>query len=243
MAGSPEIFVADAGALADRFVRDLTTEGERAMKDRGRFSMAVPGGSVATTFLPPLARARFDWQRTDIFWADERIVPRSDPESNYGAAASLLLRPAAIPATRIHPMPVESADASKAAASYATELVRVTGNPPRLDFVLLGVGPDGHVASLFPHHPALDDERLVVVIDDAPKEPKRRMTLTMPVLRAADRIVVAAFGRSKMQALRDALLHRNSSLPVAMIVREHARVLLLLDRDAASGIDRSELSS
>jgi 6-phosphogluconolactonase len=232
---SPEIFVADARALTQRFVSDFTTEGQRALGNRPAFSVALPGGSVATTFFPSLARARFDWSRTEIFWADERIVPFSDPESNYGAALSLL-RPAGIPAERIHPMPVEDVDVRAAAAAYSTELRRVTGDPPRLDYVLLGVGPDGHIASLFPHDRTVDDRVPVAIVDNAPKAPKRRMTLTMPVLRGADRIVVAAFGESKTQALSVALSQPNSAMPLALVMRETARVLLLLDPEAASGI-------
>jgi len=236
MGESPEIFVADARALTQRFVSDFTTEGQRALSNRPVFSVALPGGSVATTFFPSLARARFDWSRTEIFWADERIVPFSDPESNYGVALSLLLRPAGIPTERIHRMPVEAVDVDEAAAAYSTELLRVIGNPPRLDFVLLGVGPDGHVASLFPHDHALDEQGPVAIVDGAPKAPKRRMTLTMPVLRGADRIVIAAYGESKSQALSVALSQPQSAMPLAMVMREKARVLLLLDPDAASGI-------
>src|SRR5262245_40714206 len=169
MGEGPEIFVADAGALTQRFVSDFTTEGQRALGDRRAFSIALPGGSVATTFFPSLARASFDWSRAGIFWADERIVPFSDPESNYGAASSLLLRPAGIAPERIHPMPVEDVDVRAAAGAYSTELRRVSGDPPRLDFVLLGVGSDGHVASLFPKNRALDDQSPVAIVDDAPK--------------------------------------------------------------------------
>jgi 6-phosphogluconolactonase len=236
MGESPEIFVADAHVLAERFVTDFTTEGQRALASHRVFSIALPGGSVATTFFPTLARARFEWSRTEIFWADERIVPLSDPESNYGVALSLLLRPVGIPVERIHRMPVEDSDVDKAAAAYSTELLRVTGNPPRLDFVLLGVGPDGHVASLFPQDRALYEQRPVAIVEGAPKEPRRRMTLTMPVLRGADRIVVAAFGESKRQALGAALSQPDSAMPLAMVMREKARVLLLLDPEAASGI-------
>jgi 6-phosphogluconolactonase len=236
MGEGPEIFVADAPALAQRFVSDFTTEGRRALGNRPAFSVALPGGSVATTFFPSLARATFDWSRTEIFWADERIVPFLDPESNYGASLPLLLRPAGIAAERIHRMPVEDVDVGAAAAAYSTELRRVTGDPPRLDFVLLGVGPDGHVASLFPHDRALDDPGPVAIVDSAPKAPKRRMTLTMPVLRGADRIVIAAFGVSKREALSEALSQPNSAMPLAMVMHERARVLLLLDPEAASGI-------
>src|SRR5262245_43186488 len=224
MGESPEIFVADAPALTQRFVSDFTTEGRRALGNRPAFSIALPGGSVATTFFPSLARANFDWSRTEIFWADERIVPFSDPESNYGASLPLLLRPAGIAAERIHRMPVEDVDVGAAAAAYSTELRRVTGDPPRLDFVLLGVGR---------HDRALDDQRPVAIVDGAPKAPKRRMTLTMPVLRGADRIVIAAFGASKREALSDALSQRNSTMPLAIVMREKARVLLLLDPEAA----------
>jgi 6-phosphogluconolactonase len=238
--GVPEVVVDDAPALAEMLAADFLTEGNRAVARHGFFSVALPGGSVATNFFPRLAHVSFDWSRTDFFWADERAVPPRDAESNYGQACSLWLEPAKVPAERIHRMPADDPDTVQAAAIYAAELQRIAGTSPRLDFVLLGVGPDGHVASLFPRHPVLEDARnLVAVVENAPKPPRRRMTLTMGVLAAGERVVVVALGRTKAAAIREALTRPESELPVARALRRAARAFILLDPEAASLIEEN----
>jgi 6-phosphogluconolactonase len=137
-------------------------------------------------------------------------------------------------------MPAEAPDLERAAAAYADEMARVLGTPPRLDLVLLGVGPDGHVCSLFPRHPLLREERLwVAAVEDAPKPPRRRLTLTLPALKAAELVVVAALGRAKARAVRAALDDPGSSLPLALVTRQARRVLYLLDAEAADGRESS----
>ena len=155
----PEIIVDTTAKLAEVLSARLERDGLRALAARGRFALALPGGSVARTFFPRLARASFDWSRADFFWGDERAVPVSDPESNYGLARSLWLDPASVPADRVHRIEAESADPVAAAAAYAHDLTRLLGQPPRLDLVLLGVGADGHICSLFPGHSLLREER------------------------------------------------------------------------------------
>lgn len=146
--------------------------------------MALPGGSGATTFFPRLARARVDGSCTDFFWVDERAVPPSDPESNYGVAERLWLTPGRVAAERVHRMPADTSALASAADSYAEELSSLLGKPPRLDVALLGMGPDGHVGSLFPRHPLLREERRwVAAILDSPKPPKHRLTLTLRTAR------------------------------------------------------------
>jgi 6-phosphogluconolactonase len=123
----------------------------------------------------------------------------------------------------------EDLDLAHSAKTYAAELQRIAGDPPALDFALLGVGPDGHVASLFPGHPALNEEReLVVPVEDAPKTPTRRLTLTMPVLAATARIIVAATGEAKAEVVRRAL-EPGSPLPLGVLISRapNVRVLLL----------------
>jgi 6-phosphogluconolactonase len=238
--GVPEVVVDAAASLAERLASDFLAEGNRAVARHNFFSVALPGGSIATNFFPRLARVPFDWSRTELFWADERAVPPRDPESNYGQACSLWLAPAKVPAERIHRMPANDPDIAQAAATYAAELQRIAGTSPRLDLVLLGVGPDGHVASLFPGHPVLEDARnLVAVVHNAPKPPGRRMTLTMRVLAAGERVVVVALGTTKAAAIREVLARPESELPVARVVRRAARALILLDPDAASLIDEN----
>lgn len=223
-----ETLIADRPALGHRLASDFEAEGKRALAARGTFTVALPGGSVASAFFPRLALLSFDWTLTEFFWTDERAVPPSDPESNYAAARSLWFEPAGVPDARIHRMPAEKADLVSAAQEYAEELKAFAGDPPCLDFVLLGVGSDGHVASLFPGRPMFGND-LVAAVVDAPKPPPRRMTLTLPVLTGARRVVAAALGRSKGRAIHDALEHHQSMLPVALVLRRSPRPLLLLD--------------
>jgi 6-phosphogluconolactonase len=231
---APQILIGDKAALEEALSADFETHGRRAIELRGSFSVALSGGSLATEFFPALARLSFDWSRTEFFWADERAVPPSDPESNYGVAYSLWLGPAKVSPANIHRMRGEELDLQRAASDYAGELVDVAGNPPRLDFVMLGVGPDGHVASLFPGHPVARDERhFVAVVDNAPKPPPRRLTLTMPALAGAERVVVAALGKAKAEAIQHAI-ERDEPTPLAILAERSRNTRLLLDEGAAS---------
>ena len=230
-----ETLVDKAVFLGDALAARFAEEGRRALSARGAFTVALPGGSVATTFFPRLARLELDWSRTDFFWGDERAVPPDHPDSNYALAWSLWLEPARVPLSRVHRMPADGPDLQAAAAAYERELVARAGRPPRLDLVLLGVGPDGHVCSLFPGHPLLAERRRgVAVVEDSPKPPPRRLTLTLPVLAAAELVVVAALGSSKAEVVREALEDKESELPLALVARQARRALFLLDPEAAA---------
>jgi 6-phosphogluconolactonase len=236
---APEIIVDKRSDLPATLARRFEDEGRRALAARGLFSVALPGGSVAAAFFPRLSRAAVDWSRTHFFWGDERAVPPSDPESNFGVARSLWLEPAGIEASQIHRMEADAADPEAAARAYADTMVRILGAPPRLDLVLLGVGPDGHVCSLFPGHPLLlEESRSVAVVDDSPKPPPRRLTLTLPVLAAAELVVVAALGRGKAEVVREAIEEPASPLPVARVARRARRCVFLVDAEAASRLAR-----
>ena len=237
---SPELVVDSPAALSQALAACFEAEARRAQAARGFFSVALPGGSVGTTFFPRLAEAAVDWSRTEFFWGDERAVPPSDPESNFGLARSLWLEPAGVPAPRIHRMEAEAAEPEAAAEAYADAMVRLLGAPPRLDLALLGVGPDGHVCSIFPGHPLLREEgRYVAFVGDSPKPPPRRLTLTLPVLAAAELIVVAALGPEKAEVVREALKRPESTLPVALVTRRARRAIFFLDGDAASRLSRA----
>jgi len=236
---SPEIIVDKPSALAETLARLFEGEGRRALAARGFFSVALSGGSVATTFFPRLSRTAVDWSRTHFFWVDERAVPPSDPESNFGAARSLWLDPAGIRESRIHRMEADAADPEWAARAYADTMVLILGAPPRLDVALLGVGPDGHVCSLFPGHELLlEESRFVAPVFDSPKPPPRRLTLTLPVLAAAELVVVAALGRGKAEIVREAIEEPSSVLPVAQAARRARRCIFFLDAEAASRLAR-----
>ena len=204
------------------------------MQATGRaLSLVVPGGSVAEVFFPVLALAAIDWTMVEVFWSDERAVRPDDQDSNYRVADELLLRRVAIDRTRIHRMEADAADLFAAARQYETDLGRALGNPPRFDVVLLGVGPDGHVCSLFPGHRALaETARPVLAVTDSPKPPPARLTLTLAALTGAD-IYIAAFGTAKAAVIREALDRPRSTLPVARAARAGRRAIFLLDGDAA----------
>ncbi|HEV7499393.1 MAG TPA: 6-phosphogluconolactonase, partial [Vicinamibacteria bacterium] len=166
---------------------------------------------------------------------DERAVPPGHPDSNYGLARSLWLDPAGVPAERVHRMRADAPDLDEASADYAAVLERVAGGPPRLDLVLIGVGPDGHVCSLFPGHPLLEERaRSVAAVEDSPKPPPRRMTLTLPVLIGAELVVVVALGGGKAEIIRSALEDAQSRLPVALVAQQARETLFLLDGEAAA---------
>jgi 6-phosphogluconolactonase len=230
---SPRLQVASIDALAEHFTELFAAVADRAIERRGRCTIAIAGGSVAERFLPRLSHVAEDWSVVHVFWCDERAVPVADPSSNAGAAIRLLLGTPAAGAV-LHPMPADSGEPDVAAARYEAELQAAVGSEGRLDVVLLGVGEDGHVASLFPGHVALSvTERSVVFVEDAPKPPPRRMTLTLPVLARAGLVVVAAFGAGKAGAMRDALEGEGRS-PVARVLADAEEAVVLLDDGAAS---------
>src|SRR5260370_16007719 len=143
---SPELVVDSPAALSEARAARFEAEARRVLTACGFFSVALPGGSVGTTFFPRLAGAAIDWSRTEFFWGDERAVPPSHPESNFGLARSLWLEPAGVPASRIHRMEAEAAEPEAAARAYADAMVPRLGAPARLRLVLLRGGPDGPVS-------------------------------------------------------------------------------------------------
>jgi 6-phosphogluconolactonase len=225
--------VASPDELARVFATRVSGAARRARAAGRALSLVVPGGSIARAFFPVLADAAIDWRMVDLFWSDERAVGSDHEDSNYRVANELLLLQ--VGHVRAHRMPAEDPDLDTAARTYERELVGVLGDPPRLDVVLLGVGPDGHVCSLFPGHPALEEaSRLVVAVTDSPKPPPRRLTLTLPALAGAD-IFIAAFGAEKRAAIREALRTPASPLPVARAAQAGASTIFLLDAHSSQG--------
>jgi 6-phosphogluconolactonase len=196
----------------------LQRAAQDALEHRGAFHLAVPGGSVATLLFPAFAEAALDWSRVHVWWVDERRVPLDHPDSNFKVAQELWL--SKVPAV-VHPFVSDS--------EYEQAL------PAPLDVALLGVGPDGHVASLFPGHPALAETgKRALRIDDSPKPPPQRLTLTLPELCAAHEVWVLVTGAAKAQMVAEAL-GPDSPLPVARVLREATeRVRLWLDPEAAA---------
>jgi 6-phosphogluconolactonase len=228
-----EVEVGTREALAERFAAAFEGAAREALTARGRFACAVPGGSVAEAFFPRLARTAVDWTRLHVFFADERAVAPEHPDSNAGLARRLWLDRVPVPPDHVHSLFRPDLELEQAAERAERDLVSVLGAPPRFDLVLLGMGSDGHVGSLFPGHPALCSRRLVLAVRDAPKPPPQRLTLGLAALAEATEICVAAFGAEKAAAVQQALEAPACALPVALALRGAPRARLLLDPAAA----------
>lgn len=217
-----------AAAVAQAFAVAMS----EALSRRGRFLCAVPGGSVAERVLPRLARLQLDWSAVHVWLADERMVDPADAESNQRAVRAGWIDRVGPPRPVLHVPPTTRTTAEQAAATYADALAAVAGVPPRLDVVLLGVGPDGHVASLFPDDPGWrTDQRWAIGVRRAPKPPPERVSLGLATLAAAAEIWLVAFGPEKAAAIarsRDP----GSALPAAVVARSGPPVRWFLDRDA-----------
>jgi 6-phosphogluconolactonase len=226
----PVVVVGELPALQQRLAAEFLSRSTDAIARKGRFIIALPGGSVAQAFFPTVAALPIDWTRTDVFWIDERAVPPDHPDSNYLLAEKLFLQPAGVPSARVHRMHGELIDVDQAARRASDELTLVAGSPPRIDVVLVGVGEDGHVASLFAGE---KDDRVrplpVIAIYDSPKPPPRRLTMTMEVLASAGLVIVAGFGPAKAQVIYDAMQDTRSSTPVGLLLRRAHDSIVLLD--------------
>jgi 6-phosphogluconolactonase len=223
--------LSDAETLAKRAAGDIAQLLEAAREQRGRARVALSGGGTPARTYELLAQTLPSWEGIEVWFADERCVGPDDEQSNYRLAAETLLRPAAIPAGQVHRMQGELGP-REGASRYAEEL-RAHG-AVELDLAVLGIGPEGHVASLFPDAPALrarEDEPCVGV-SDSPKPPPERITLTLPLLRAARRCLVIATGSEKTGAISGMLGEPSEQVPASLLARE--RLSVIVD-DAASG--------
>ena len=220
----------DSDAVARRAATIIADEARATVATRGRFVMAVSGGRTPWTMLRILAGEDVPWAGVHIAQVDERVAPAGDPDRNLTHLRESLLDRAPLAPTRIHAMPVEAPDLDGAAASYAATLRAVAGAPPALDLVHLGLGPDGHTASLVPGDPVLEIADRDVGVT-GPYQGRRRMTLTYPMLDRARRILWIVTGDEKatmLARLRDG----DRTIPGGRVRRDTARVLA--DRAAAA---------
>jgi len=224
--GERRIF-ATGDALADTAAARIAAAAASAIAARGRFSLALSGGRTPQPLYLRLVTAEIDWMRVRIFFADERAVPPDDPESNFRLARETLLDAAHVPPRNVHRMKGEYADLAAAALEYEAHLTEAC------DVIVLGIGEDGHVASLFPHGAALGEiTRRVAPVLDAPKPPPRRLTLTPRALAEAGDVLVLATGSGKAAAVAAALSSAGSTEETpARLVRDR---VWLLDRAAAA---------
>jgi 6-phosphogluconolactonase len=227
-----------ARSVAERLVRTLV----RIQGEGGVPSVVLTGGTIAEAVhravLEVPDQAEVDWSRVEVWFGDERFVPAGDPQRNALQARDALLAAVPVDAARVHEMPASDGpygdDVDAAASAYADELRRVLGPSPRFDVLMLGVGPDGHCASLFPHHEGVQAQGLVVAVRDSPKPPPTRISLTMELLGQADEVWFVASGGGKAQAVHDALTSDDVDAVPASGPKGRQRTLWLLDAEAAS---------
>lgn len=229
MTGPERIVIEERSRLADTVADWMAAAMALDIRDRGCCTVALAGGETPRPVYERLARdpcaLRISWRDVQIYFGDERAVPPTDPASNYRMAAESLLGRVPIPADRVHRMAAEREDREAAARAYAREL------PDALDLLVLGMGPDGHTASLFPGSPALGETRQKVAPVVGPKLPPHRLTITPPVIAAARRVAVLVVGAEKAATVARVL--QGPARPREWPVQLALRGAWFLDRAAA----------
>jgi 6-phosphogluconolactonase len=220
----------DADSVARAGASAIAAEARAAVASRSRFTLAVSGGHTPWIMLRALAQEDVPWFSVHLFQIDERVAPEGHPDRNLTHLRESLLEHVPLSPERVHAMPVESPDLVAAAAQYASVLRGIAGSPPVLDLVHLGLGPDGHTASLVPGDPALEIDNADVAVTGV-YQGRRRMTLTYPMLNRARRVLWIVTGSEKMEMLRR-LRAGDRSIPAGRVRSDDA--LLLADR-AATG--------
>jgi 6-phosphogluconolactonase len=230
--------LAEAEAVAERAAREIAEHIQRARAERGVAHLALSGGRTPERAYELLAQTLEDWQDVEVWFADERCVGPEDAESNYRMAREKLLERIPIEPARVHRMEGELGP-ERGAERYARALLadvartQADAGAPVLDIVVLGIGPDGHVASLFPGAPTLeaDEEAVCLPVRNSPKPPPERITLSLAVLRAARRCMLLATSADKRDAVTGALAEPTARIPASLLRRE--RLTVIVD-DAAS---------
>jgi 6-phosphogluconolactonase len=230
-------------AAAEEVVR-LANE---AVAERGRFAIALSGGSTPKSLFNLLAtnaRTTLPWDRMYFFWSDERHVPPTDPDSNYGMASEAMLSKVPVAPANIYRIPAEDADAAAAAAAYEAAIKKFfelqPGQFPRFDLILLGMGPDGHTASLFPGTNGLQEKSRLVVANWVEKLKTHRLTFTLPVINAARCVSFLVSGTDKATVLRSVLEENvaGDPYPAKLVQPTDGKLIWFLDRAAASGLSQ-----
>jgi 6-phosphogluconolactonase len=219
---------ADAELVARKAAALAAAEARAAVSARGLFVMAVSGGHTPWLMLRALAQEEVPWKAVHVAQVDERVAPAGDPDRNLTHLRESLLEHAPLRPEQIHPMPVESPDLEAAPARYALALQAIAGAPPVLDLVHLGLGPDGHTASLVPGDPVLDVKDRDVALTGL-YQGRRRMTLTYPILNRSRNILWLVTGSDKA-AMLARLYAGDTAIPAGRVLRDHA--LVMADRAA-----------
>jgi len=235
----------DSQAWAQAAAEFVLEVGEEAVRTNGRFLIALSGGTTPETLYraltSPAFADRFDWSRTTFFFSDERCVPPDDPRSNYALAKKILFTPLNIMPSQVYRMAGESSDPQAAAYEYEQQLLLATKTSssaqPSRDLILLGLGEDGHTASLFPGATILRDHQRMIAATQSPKDPPNRMTMTLAAINRASVILFLVTGVGKagvVRAILDPRTEAERQLPAARVAPEEGRLIWFLDQAAAA---------
>ena len=228
---------------AAQYIVRLATE---AIVSHGRFSIAISGGSPPRVLYGLLGdepyRNQINWSQVEIFWSDERCVPPDSSDSNYQLAQEVLFSKLSISASQIHRMPADKPDRDAASLEYTQEMQRAFGTDgiPSFDLLQLGMGPEGHTASLFPHQPSLHEQQRLVMPVNVPKPPPPRLTFTPPLLNAAKHVLFLVTGSDKADAVQAVLEggYQPEEYPAQIVRPPHGDVTWMLDTAAAGKLHR-----
>lgn len=232
----------DSDTMSHEAARYIVQLAHEAIAKNGRFTFALSGGSTPKKLYGLLGsdpyRGQIDWSAVDIYWSDERCVPPDDPESNYMMAQQVLLSHIPIPAAQVHRMPAEQPDQNAASYAYTLEMQQCfsTDGVPVFDLIQLGMGPEGHTASLFPHQSSLHEQQRIVMPVTVPKPPPPRLTFTPRILNAAAHVLFLVTGEEKQDALQAVLegVYNPEEYPAQIVRPEKGEVTWMLDTQAAA---------
>ncbi len=236
----------DSEKLIHAAAQSIVRVANEAIASRGRFTFALSGGSTPRKLYGLLAsdpyRDQINWSLVEIFWSDERCVPADDAESNYHLAQEVMLSKLALPAHQIHRMPADEADRDAASQAYGLEMQRVfaTNGVPDFDLLQLGMGPEGHTASLFPHQASLMERERLVMPVTVPKPPPLRLTFTPRLLNAAHHVLFLVTGADKADAIQAVLEHpyQPEEYPAQIVRPTQGEVTWMLDTAAAAKLSQ-----
>jgi 6-phosphogluconolactonase len=237
----------DNDTMADFFIAKWREISSGALKERGSFAVALSGGKTPVPFYRKLAGEQggvAQWNKTHVFFVDERFVPDTDTDSNYRMIKEILLDTADVPLDNIHSIPTGLPDPMSAAERYERDVAlffKLSGDSmPEFDLIILGIGTDGHIASLFPGSPALKEKKHFVTAVIIGGEMHNRITLTLPVLNKARNVIFLVTGKEKAKVLRDVLQVSDLSLPASLVAPEKGSLLYLADSGAGSLLRKKE---
>jgi 6-phosphogluconolactonase len=238
----------DTDVLSHEAARYIVQVAQESIVTHGRFTIALSGGNTPKKLYGLLGSepyaSQIDWNLVEIFWSDERCVPPDSPDSNYHMAQEVLLSKVPIPASQIHRMPADKPDRDAASLEYAQEMQSVLGTNmvPSFDLIQLGMGPEAHTASLFPHQASLHEQERLVMPVSVPKPPPPRLTFTPPLLNAATRVLFLVTGADKAEALQAVLEgdHQPDEYPAQIVQPPRGDVVWMLDNAAAAKLSKKQ---